>query len=113
MVFPTVARVGVKTRARPVAQYRVLSGVRLWSLLAVACVVAYIAACGYVYNLSRERHRLVTERNALRKEYMLLRGQREALRNPVRIQKQAKAYGMVPLTKPEAVPAPPVLAKRN
>lgn len=114
MVFQDVVRAGVRVRSRSVAKSRVLGGVRVWCTLTVACAVAYIAACGYVYNLSRERHQLVIQRNELKKEYLLLRSQCEALRNPVRIQKQAQAHGMVLLTEPQAVAsAPVVLAQRN
>lgn len=113
MVFPNVVRSGVGVRARAIARYRLLSGVYLWSTVAVACAVAYITACGYVYSLSRERHRLVVQRNELRKEYFLLRSRCEALRNPLRVQSRATAYGMVRLTEPEAVPGSVVLAQRN
>lgn len=114
MVFQNVVRPGVNGRTRALARARVRSGVRWWGILVVAGMVAYIAVCGYVYNLSHERHKLVMQRNQLREEYLLLRSQCEALRNPVRIQKQAKAYGMVLLTEPQAVAAMPVVvAQRN
>lgn len=113
MVFPNVVRTGVRVRARVVARHRVLSGVYVWTAFAVACVVAYIAVCGYVYSLSRERHRLLVQRNELRREYFLLRSACESLRNPLRVQSRATAYGMVRLTKPEAVPGAVILAQRN
>ncbi|GIV16610.1 MAG: hypothetical protein KatS3mg022_2045 [Armatimonadota bacterium] len=115
MVFQHVVRTGVRVRSKAVAGSRVLYGARLWCTLVVAVgAVAYITACGYVYNLSRERHRLMVQRNELKREYLLLRSQCEALRNPLRIQKQAKSYGMVLLTEPQAVAAAPVvLAQRN
>lgn len=109
MVFQDVVRTGVRVRSGAVARYRVLSGVRVWSIVLVGIVVVYMTVCGYVYNLSRERHRLVMQRNDLQKEYLLLRRQYEALRNPVRIQKQARAYGMVPLSEPQAVASAPVV----
>jgi hypothetical protein len=114
MVFQDVVRTGVRVRSKAVVRYRILAGTRLWCVFVVAGVVAYITACGYVYNLSRERHRLFIQREALRKEYYLLLSRCEALRNPVRIQKQAQAFGMVPLTQPQAVAsAPVVLAQRH
>jgi cell division protein FtsL len=114
MVFQHAFRTELRVRSKVVARYRVLSGVRWWCVLIVTGAVAYIALCGYVYNLSRERHRLMVQRNELRREYLLLQSQCEALRNPLRIQKQAKAYGMVLLTEPQAVTTAPVaLARRN
>jgi len=114
MVFQDVVRTGVRVRSKAIVRSRILFGTRLWYVLLIAGAVAYIAACGYVYHLSRERHRLVVQRNELRKEYFLLLSQYEGLRNPVRIQKQARAYGMVPLTGPQAVTsAPVVLARRR
>ena len=114
MVFQDVVRTGVRVRSKAVAKYRILSGVRLWCVLVAAGVLTYITVCSYVYNLSRERHQLVVQRNELRKEYLLLRSQCEALRNPLRIHKQAKARGMVLLTKPQAVAsATVVLAQRD
>jgi cell division protein FtsL len=114
MVFQDVVRTGVRVRSQAVVRYRILAGTRLWCVFVVAGVVAYITACGYVYNLSRERHRLFIQREALRKEYYLLLSQYETLRDPVRIQKRAQAFGMVPLTRPQAVAsAPVVLAQRH
>lgn len=114
MVFQHAVRTGVRVHSKAVAGSRVLSGVRLWCTIVAAGAVAYITACGYVYNLSRERHRLVVQRNELKQEYLLLRSQCAALRNPLRIQKQAKSYGMVLLTEPQAVATTPiVLAQRN
>lgn len=109
MVFQDVVRTGVRVRSKAIAIYHIRSGARLWGVLLIASVVAYIAVCGYVYSLSRERHRLVIQRNALQREYLLLRSQCEALRNPVRIQRQARAYGMIPLTEPQAVASTPVV----
>lgn len=113
MVFPNAIRTGVRVRAKAANRHRVFSDVTLWCTLAIAGVVAYIAVCGYVYGLSRERHRLIVQRNELRKEYSLLQNQCEALRNPLRIRKQAEAYRMTRLTKPEAIRGTLVLAKRD
>ncbi|MCS6831096.1 MAG: hypothetical protein RMM08_00400 [Armatimonadota bacterium] len=114
MVFQHVVRTGVRVRSRAVARVRFLSGVRLWCALIAIGAVAYITAWSYVYSLSHERHQLMVQRNELRKENLLLRSQCEALRNPLRIQTQAKAYGMVLLTKPQAVANTSlVLAQRN
>lgn len=113
MVFPNVIRTGVRVRAKAVARPRVLSGGAFWCALAVVSVVAYVAVCGYVYSLSRERHRLVVQRSELRREYFLLRSRCEALRNPLRIRQMVEAYGMERLTEPKAVRGPVVLAKRN
>ncbi len=114
MVFQHAVQAGGRVGSKAVARYRVLSWARLWCVAVAVGMVAYIAACGYVYNLSRERHDLLKQRNALREEYLLLRSRCEALRSPLRIHKQAEAYGMVLLTEPQAVAgAPVVLARRN
>jgi hypothetical protein len=56
----------------------------------------------------------MVQREALRKEYNALWVYREALRNPLRVRKEAKAYGMVLLTEAQAVVSTPkVLAKRD
>lgn len=114
MVFQDVVRTGARVRSKALVSTRILFGTRLWCVFIIAGVVAYIGACGYVYNLSRERHRLVVQRNELQKEYFLLLNRREELRRPSRIQTRARAYGMVPLTEPQAVAtAPVVLAQRH
>jgi len=114
MVFQDMVRTGARARSRTACKYHVLSDVRLWCLVAAVVVVLYIGACGYVYNLARERHRLIVQRNVLRQEFLLLRSHCEALRNPLRIQKHAKNYRMVLLTEPQAVASNTVtVAKRD
>lgn len=114
MVFNHVIRVRAQTRERAVTKQRTRPATCVWCALAILCVVAYIAGCAYVYNLSRERHRLVVLRKSLVEKNGLLRMQREALGSPVRIQSLAQAAGMVRLGQPMApASASTVVAKRD
>ncbi len=114
MVFQNVVRTGVKARSAAVARYRVLAGARLWCIAGLSLLVTYLGTYGYVYNLSRVRHRLVIERNQQRQEFFIRQSRVESLRSPLRIEREAQRLGMVPLTRPEAVGnTPVVLAKRD
>lgn len=109
MVFQDVVRARGRVQARVAAGQRVRYSVRLWTGVFLAGTVLYLSVCGYVYQLSCERHRLLLERNRLQQQHQLLQGQREALRHPARIQKEARRYGMVLLVEPQAVRNTPVV----
>ncbi len=103
MVFQDVVRSGVKVRARVVARYRVRAGVWLWCALGLGLFVTYFAAYGYVYHLSRVRHQLLVQRDRQREAFFVGQGRVEALRSPLRIQREVEMLGMVPLTMPEGL----------
>lgn len=113
MVFQDVLRSGGRTRSRAVTKSRVLVGTRWWYLLAAAGAMLYIGVCGYVYSLSRERHRLLLYREQLRQQNLVLQSERETLRHPVRIRQKAEAFGMVLLTEPQAVGSQPVMLAQH
>ncbi|MCS6948990.1 MAG: hypothetical protein RMM06_03465 [Armatimonadota bacterium] len=113
MVFQDVIRSGGRTRSHAVARSRVTVGARWWCVLAAAGAIAYVGACGYLYSLSRERHQLLLQRDQLRKENLLLQSQCETLRNPLRIRQEAQAFGMVLLTKPQALAEKPVMLAQH